>query len=52
MVYRIFISLMLLIFLKSSLAATEITGAFGIKFGEPKGYAYTCKWNDAWRGTS
>ena len=35
MVYRIFISLMLLVFLKSSLAATEITGAFGIKFGEP-----------------
>jgi hypothetical protein len=35
MVYRIFISLMLLVFLKSSLAATDITGAFGIKFGEP-----------------
>ena len=35
MFHRIFISLLLLIFLESSLAATEITGAFGIKFGEP-----------------
>ena len=35
MFYRIILSLMLLIFLKSSLAGTEITGAFGIKFGEP-----------------
>ena len=32
---RIFISLILLVFLEGSLAAAEITGAFGIKFGEP-----------------
>ena len=31
---RFFISLMLLMFLESSLAGTEITGAFGIEFGE------------------
>lgn len=35
MFHRIFISLMLMVILKSSLAATEITGAFGINFGEP-----------------
>lgn len=37
MFYRIFTSLIFLVFLNSPLAATEITGAFGIKFGEPLG---------------